>query len=223
MTNGYGVGVLGGTFDPIHYGHLRPALELLEHLALAEVRFVPCRIPAHRGMPSITAEQRLELVRLATAGQPGFLADDRELRRAGTSYMIDTLSSLREEIGATPLCLILGSDAFRELPTWRRWRELSDFAHIAVMQRPGAPLTLPPELEAFVAPRVTQEAERLRQQPAGLIWLQPVTQLAISATRIRELLAAGRSVRYLLPEAVLAHIQEQRLYQLPIASPITIC
>ena len=117
------IGVLGGTFDPIHFGHLRPALEILQALELDEIRFVPCRIPAHRATPSITAEQRLALVRLATAGQPGFVADDRELRRAGPSYMVDTLTSLRAEVGDAPLCLILGTDAFRELLSWRRWRE----------------------------------------------------------------------------------------------------
>ena len=122
------VGVLGGTFDPIHYGHLRPALELLETLELSEVRFIPCRIPAHRGAPSITAEQRLELVRLAIIGQPGFVADGRELRRAGPSYMVDTLVALRQELGDTPLCLILGSDAFQALTTWHRWQALTDLA-----------------------------------------------------------------------------------------------
>ena len=131
------VGVLGGTFDPIHHGHLRPALEVLEALGLAELRFVPCRIPAHRATPSVSAEQRLDLVRLATAEQAGFVADDRELRRPGPSYMIDTLASLRTEFGDTPLVLIVGSDAFRELHTWRRWRELTDLAHIAIMRRPG--------------------------------------------------------------------------------------
>ncbi len=106
-------------------------------LNLAEIRFVPCRIPVHRAAPSITAEQRFDLVRLATAEQPGFVADDRELRRAGPSYMVDTLASLREEVGGVPLCLIVGTDAFRELHTWRRWQELTDLAHIVVMQRPG--------------------------------------------------------------------------------------
>ena len=137
------IGVLGGTFDPIHYGHLRPALELLEALALAEVRFIPCRLPAHRGAPAITPEQRLELVRLATADQPGFVADDRELRRPGRSYMVDTLASLRQDLGETPLCLILGGDAFAALHTWRRWEDLSKLAHFIVMQRPGAAQPLP--------------------------------------------------------------------------------
>lgn len=211
--------MLGGTFDPVHYGHLRPALEVLELLDLAEVHFIPCRIPAHRGTPLIGAEERLELVRLATAEQPGFVADDRELRRPGPSYMVDTLDSLRREVGDAPLCLIVGGDAFRELHTWRRWQELTDLAHLVVMQRPGASPDLPPALEAFVAPRAVQEPAALLRRPAGGVLFRPVTQLAISATQIRRLLAQGQSVRYLLPEAVLAHIRDRALYR-PSDSPI---
>jgi len=208
------IGILGGTFDPIHYGHLRPALDLLEELELAEIRFIPCRIPAHRGTPLITAEQRLALVQLATAGQPGFITDDRELRRDGLSYMVDTLASLREDFGdQTPLCLIVGADAFRELHTWHRWQELPKLAHIVVMQRPGLLKPLIPVLEAFTAPRLVYDRFALRQKPAGGILFQPVTQLNISATQIRALLARGQSPRYLLPEAVLASIYAQTLYR----------
>ncbi|HRF62698.1 MAG TPA: nicotinate-nucleotide adenylyltransferase [Candidatus Competibacter sp.] len=208
----YPIGVLGGTFDPIHFGHLRPALELLEILELAEVRFIPCRIPAHRATPSLTAEQRLELVRLATAEQPGFVADDRELRRDGPSYMIDTLTSLRGEFGAVPLCLIVGTDAFRDLHTWRRWSELTEWAHLVVMQRPGPQQPLPPLLTDFVTSRLVSDTRALHRQSAGLILFQPMTQLDISATQIRALLARGQSPRYLLPETVLAHIRDRGYY-----------
>jgi nicotinate-nucleotide adenylyltransferase len=214
------IGILGGTFDPIHYGHLRTALELLKTLELAEMRFIPCRIPAHRGLPQVTAEQRMALVRLASDSQPGFVADDRELRRDGTSYMVDTLASLREDLGPeTPLCLIVGTDAFRELHTWHRWRELTDWAHIIVMQRPGILQPLPPILEMFITPRVIYDDLALRRKPAGGILFQPVTQLNISATQIRALLAHGQSPRYLLPEAVLAYIHDQSLYRSLSASP----
>ncbi len=208
------IGILGGTFDPIHYGHLRPALDLLEELELAEIRFVPCRIPAHRGTPLISAEQRLALVQLATAGQAGFVSDDRELRREGLSYMVDTLAALRGDFGdETPLCLIVGADAFRELHTWRRWQELPNLAHIVVMQRPGLLKPLAPALDAFTAPRLIHDRFALQRKPAGGILFQPVTQLDISATRIRTLLARGQSPRYLLPEAVLAYIHAQALYR----------
>ncbi|MCC8998764.1 MAG: nicotinate-nucleotide adenylyltransferase [Candidatus Contendobacter sp.] len=207
------IGILGGTFDPIHYGHLRPALEMLETLELAEIRFIPCRIPAHRAAPLITAEQRLALVRLAIVDQAGFVADDRELRREGPSYMVDTLASLRADCGDdTPLCLILGADAFRELPTWRRWQDLGHLAHIVVMQRPGVLPLFPPALEEFMTPRRVYDALALRRNPAGGILFQPVTQLHISATQIRTLLAHGQSPRYLLPEAVLDSIRDQALY-----------
>jgi nicotinate-nucleotide adenylyltransferase len=210
------IGILGGTFDPIHYGHLRPALELLETLELAEVRFIPCRIPAHRGTPQVTAEQRLALVQAAIAEQSGFIADDRELRREGTSYMVDTLATLRENFGQkTPLCLIVGADAFRDLPTWSRWQDLAKVAHIVVMQRPGAPQALPATLAEWVTPRIAPDASALREQPVGRILFQPVTQLDISATQIRALLARGQSPRYLLPEAVLACIYDWELYRSP--------
>ena len=208
------IGILGGTFDPIHYGHLRPALEMLETLQLAEVRFIPCRIPAHRATPLITAEQRLTLVQRAIADQPGFVADDRELRRDGPSYMVDTLASLRDDLGNDiPLCLILGADAFRGLPSWHRWQQLSELAHIVVMQRPGALSSLPPVLEEFIALRRIEEVIALRQKPAGSILFQLVTQLHISATQIRALLAHGQSPRYLLPEAALAYIHDRALYR----------
>lgn len=210
------IGILGGTFDPIHDGHLRPALELLETLNLAEIRFIPCRIPAHRAAPFITAEQRLKLVQLATAGQAGFVVDDRELRREGPSYMADTLASLRAELGdGVPLCLILGIDAFRGLPTWRRWRELSRFAHLVVMRRPGPDQPLPPALEALVRAHTVGDAGALRQATAGGILFQTVTQLDISATKIRALLACGQSPRYLLPDAALAYIRDRSLYRAP--------
>lgn len=208
------IGILGGTFDPIHYGHLRPALEMLETLQLAEVRFIPCRIPAHRATPLITAEQRLTLVQRSIADQPGFVADDRELRRDGPSYMVDTLASLRDDLGDDiPLCLILGADAFRGLPSWHRWQQLSELAHIVVMQRPGSLSSLPPVLEEFIALRLIEEVIALRRKPAGSILFQLVTQLHISATQIRALLAHGQSPRYLLPEAALAYIHDRGLYR----------
>lgn len=208
------LGIFGGTFDPIHYGHLRPALEVLEGLKLAEVRFIPCRVPVHRDAPQVTPEQRLALLRLALADQAGLVADDRELRRDTPSYMMDTLLALRAEVGAeVALCLMLGSDAFQHLPTWQRWTELTDLAHIVVMQRPGALPALPPTLETFIAPRRTSNAADLHAQAAGKILMHTVTQLDISATIIRQRLAAGQAVRYLLPDIALAYIQDRGLYQ----------
>jgi nicotinate-nucleotide adenylyltransferase len=211
------IGILGGTFDPVHYGHLRPALEMLEILGLAEVRFIPCRLPPHRDLPVATPEQRLTLLQLAVTDQPGFTVDDRELHRDGPSYMVDTLASLRTEVGETPLCLLLGMDAFSILPTWRRWQEIPELAHLVVTNRPDSGPPLSNTLNEWVEQRKIQQPEALRERPAGGILFQPVTQLAISATRIRQLLAEGHSPRYLLPETVWSAIRDQGWYRSPLS------
>ena len=177
------VGILGGTFDPVHHGHLRIALEVLEELELAQVRFIPCRQPAHRGQPVATPAQRWLLLQQAIAGQPEFIADDRELRREGPSYMVDTLASLRAGMGATPLCLLLGRDAFNDLPGWHRWRNILELTHLIVLERPGAAPTPSGELSQLLECHRLDHPGALREKTAGGILFQPVTQLAISAPR----------------------------------------
>ncbi|TAN50695.1 MAG: nicotinate-nucleotide adenylyltransferase [Methylococcaceae bacterium] len=204
-------GILGGTFDPIHHGHLRIALEVQEILALREVRFIPCRQPPHRGEPSATAEQRLHLLRLALGDMPGFVTDTRELERPGPSYMVDTLASLRAELGAAPLCLILGYDAFLGLPGWHRWRNLLDYAHWVVVRRPG-PAPVPTGALAALQQERRLEPEQLHTAACGGICFLPVSQLDISATQIRTLLRSGRNPSYLLPDAVLRFIEQTGLY-----------
>lgn len=213
------IGVFGGTFDPVHFGHLRPALELLEQLPLAEIRFIPCRHPPHRQTPVASPEQRLAMLQLAIAGEPRFIADERELARPGPSYMVDTLTSLRAEQGSVPLCLILGTDAFRGLPKWHRWAELIGLAHFLVMKRPGEPLPQEGELGHFLETRWISDSAPLMQQPMGWVLPLEVTQLEISATRIRTLARAGRSARYLLPEATWDYIQQKHLYSAPFFMP----
>lgn len=210
------IGILGGTFDPIHHGHLRIALEALETLELAELRLLPARTPPHRDTPGASPEQRLALLRLAVGDQRGFVIDERELRRDGPSYMVDTLASLRAEQPDTPLCLLVGHDAFVELPRWSRWSRLFELAHLVVLSRPGDWSDGSDELRAEVAARRLSEPAALANRPAGGVWFQDVTLLAISATRIRQLLAAGRSPRYLLPDSVIDHILSRGLYR---ASP----
>lgn len=207
------VGVFGGTFDPIHYGHLRVALEVLEALELAELRLLPARQPPHRDTPGASPEQRLALLRLAVADQPGFVIDERELRRSGPSYMVDTLTSLRAELPDSPLCLLVGRDAFGELPGWSRWKRLFELAHLVVLTRPGNWPELPAELNAEISDRRFSNPAGLTGRRAGGVWFQAVTPLAISATRIRELLANGHSPRYLLPDAVHEYIGAHRLYR----------
>ena len=212
------IGVLGGTFDPIHYGHLRLAEELGETLRLEEVRLIPSGTPPHRSAPAVPAEHRLAMTQLAAAGNPRFKVDEREVRRAGPGYTYDTLKALRAELGdARPLALLLGADAFLEFATWHRWREIFGLAHIAVAYRPGFPVEQ--WSERMLLPLAREYAARRMQQPlavhlapAGGIVVIPFTALDISATAIRDMLRAGASPRYLLPGAVLDYIRTHRLY-----------
>lgn len=212
------MGVLGGTFDPIHYGHLRPAEEVRDALCLSELRLIPARMPPHRAPPARPPEVRTGLVRAAVADDPHCVVDERELRRAGPSFTVDTLRELRAERPEAALCLILGWDSYRSLPLWSRWRELTDHAHLIVTTRPRASTALPAELEAWHGQRWVSGAgvqEALRAQSAGVVVLFPVTPLDISATAIRQDLACGRSVRHLMPEAARRQAAAEGLYGYP--------
>lgn len=209
------LGIFGGTFDPIHYGHLRPALELRDQLALSEVRFIPASVPPHRGEPTASAQQRLAMLQLALQGCAGMSIDERELHRDGPSYMADTLRSLRSEVGERPLVLLLGLDAFLGLPSWHAWHSIIEQAHIAVATRPGwqsEQLLQESPLAQLWRERLCDDAAPLHQTPAGRIVMVEVTPLDISATKIREQLQRGRSPRFLLPDNVLDYIERNRLY-----------
>lgn len=196
--------VLGGTFDPVHIGHLRVAWEAAEALD-ADVRLMPAQVPPHRPPPVASARQRARMLQLALAGQDRLTLDTRELDRPGPSYTFDTLQSLRTEFGdARSLILLLGADAFAGLPGWHRWRELFELAHIVVLTRPGHAMAWPAELAGQAVPRRAESAQRLREAPAGYVLELAVTPLEISASHVRALLAAGREPRWLLPEAVRA-------------------
>lgn len=216
------IGVLGGTFDPIHFGHLRPALEVYAALGLAELRFVPLRQAVHREPPHASGRHRLAMVEAAIRGQPGFVVDRRELDRPGGSYSYDTLASLRAEIGAEPpLCLLLGSDAFSGFLAWHRPLDILVLAHLIVMTRPGAEAPWDADLRALVEARRVRDRDRLAMAAGGYIHCQAVTQLEISATAIRQLVAAGQSPRFLLPDPVIEIIEQAELYrhtQSPTAS-----
>ena len=196
------IGIFGGTFDPIHYGHLRTAFELLQTLRFAEVRFIPCGDPPHRGETFATAVLRLEMVRLATRNEPDFIVDDRELRREGPSYSVDTLASLRGEFPNRSLCLITGMDAFLELPTWHRWDEILNYAHIVVAHRPGWQVPDDGALGVLLGDKRTRRADDLHEKLQGNIYVHAVTQLEIASTDIRSLVADGYDPRYLMPDSV---------------------
>lgn len=215
------VGVFGGTFDPVHFGHLRPALEVLQGCGLHEVRLIPCHVPPHRAMPQAGGDHRLELLRLAVAEVPGLVVDDRELRRPGRSFMVDTLASLRAELPATPLGLILGMDSFLSLPRWHRWRELTDYAHLIVMDRPGHNRPQGNELADWLEGRQAREPRDLGRSLAGQVLFHPVSQLDISATRIRGLIQGGLAPHFLLPATVWRRIAESGWYGWPAGATST--
>jgi len=206
------IGVFGGTFDPIHYGHLRTAFELWQSLRLAQVRFLPTGDPPHREPSLASPAQRLEMVRAAIAGEKAFVVDDREIRRSGVSYSVDTLLELRRDYPRQSLCLMLGMDAFLGMPNWHRWREIFDLAHVVVAHRPGwkAPITGP--LGEIMVDRGTGAVRELHGAPAGRIYVQSVTQLEISSTELRQLILAGRDLRYLVPDAVRELIKSSGCY-----------
>ena len=210
-----GIGIFGGTFDPIHYGHLRTAFELFHALRLAELRLVPAGRPPHRDAPLCDGGRRLAMLRAAAAEQPGFVVDERELRRAGPSYTVTTLRELRAEAPSRPLCLIVGMDAFLGLPQWHEWREIPRLAHLVVAHRPGSTAPADGPLGELLAERATQRVEDLHAAPAGRIHVRPVTQLEVSSTALRALIVAGHDPRYLLPDAVRAIIRDTGCYQHP--------
>lgn len=207
------VGIFGGTFDPVHYGHLRVALELKQALVLDEMRMLPNATPPHRDRPSASVEQRLDMLRLALSGQHDLQIDEREINRKGPSYMVDTLSSFRQELGADcSICLVVGSDSFQSLGSWHRWQELFDLAHIVIACRPGWQQDKSSEVGQLVRQRFIDDPVKLKTSPGGYILPQLVTQLAISATSIRQSILDGRSPRYLLPDSVLDFIEKHRIY-----------
>ncbi len=206
------IGVFGGTFDPVHYGHLRTAFEMLQALSFDHIRFVPSADPPHRGKTFASADLRLDMVRAAVADQPGFVVDDRELQREGPSYTFDTLTTMRAEFVDRPLGLILGMDAFLGLPTWHRWAELLDLAHVVVAHRPGwkAPDIGP--LGELISNHGTHRESDLHNSTHGRLHIHAVTQLEISSTEIRDLVAVGRDPRFLMPDDVRDIIASTRCY-----------
>lgn len=213
------LGIFGGTFDPVHFGHLRLAEEAVEALDLAGVRWIPAGQPALREPPLVATGDRLAMVRLAIADNSRFSVDAAEIEAARPSYTVPTLERLRRADqcgGHRPLVLLLGADAFAALPGWHRWQSLFALAHVAVAHRPGFPIEvdrLPLVLADCYRERHCADPALLATVPAGRIITFAMTQLAISATRIRALLAQGGSVRYLLPEAVIVHIRNKCLYR----------
>lgn len=203
---------LGGTFNPVHHGHLRLALDLVDELGFEQVSLVPCHLPTHRQLPSVSSAQRADMVAQAIQGCAALQLDRRELERNTASYSIDTLEELRSELGGqVSLSMIMGTDAYLGLPQWHRWRELSALAHLVVVQRPGYQLSLQGELADFDREH-SAEHSVLDQSPAGSVVHIDMRLLDISATEVRALTTAGRSTQYLIPDSVRQYIFEHGLY-----------
>ncbi|WP_455365279.1 nicotinate-nucleotide adenylyltransferase [Kaarinaea lacus] len=212
------IGIFGGTFNPVHWGHIRTALELKNALAMDKMLMVPCGIPPHRDEPETRAEIRLAMLSAAVADYAELQVDDRELKREGVSYTIDTLRSLREEEGEVPLCLCVGVDAFIDLDTWHEWRHLINLAHIVVAHRPGWPIEsleqrISAELKSMTHDHQVIDVDRLHNKPAGYVLMQKVTDIDISSSNIRDRIKQGKSINDMVPPQVLEIIESHKLYQ----------
>ena len=206
--------MLGGTFDPVHNGHLRMAVELHERLGGARLRLMPCHRPPHRDQPGADGVTRLGMLREALADEPGLMVDPRELEQDRVSYTGETLQQLRSELGTeTPLAMVVGTDAFNAFDRWQGWMQLPGLAHIIVVNRPGFPLALPEPVATMLEERRATDASELQRSASGLVLVMELPLLEIAATDVRSRAAAGRSIRYLVPDAVWRTVRDQGLYR----------
>jgi len=209
------IGIYGGTFDPVHFGHLRPAVDVYSLLNLAKIHFIPCGQPPHRNVPIASADQRLEMLSLAVERQPDFFVDDREITRAGPSYMVETIQSLRADFPGEKFCLIIGMDAFVNFDTWKDWETITDLVSLVITQRPRFEPDLIPStdlLQYMNEKRINDKDEFITAEDTHCFFCA-VTQLDISSTNIRKLVCDGNSIDYLVPEKVARYIQDKNLYR----------
>ena len=207
------IGIFGGTFDPVHYGHLRAATEAREKLGLKDMRLLPAGTPPHRSGTFASAEHRLAMLHLALNDECGLRVDDREIRRQGSSFMVDTLAQIRAEYPASPLLLMVGQDAANTLDQWHQWQALFDLAHLVIMRRPDSISIYADDLESRIRPRLVNSPADLMSSPAGGVLPLELTQLAISSTDIRRRIGLAKSPRFLLPDEVIAYIRKHGLYE----------
>jgi len=205
------MGVYGGSFDPVHLGHLRAALEVQQLLQLDEIRFLPSGQPPHRDAPEADDELRLRMLIAAIGDQPGFLVDRREMRRDGPSYTVTTLELLRADFPDTSLVLIVGMDAFLGLPDWYRWRELLELAHLVVAHRPGWKPPASGSLGELLKARASDDPDQFLSGH-GRIFVHAVTALDIASSDIRSAVGRGESIRYLVPDSVREIIMDSGCY-----------
>lgn len=213
------IGIFGGTFNPVHWGHVRTASEIRNALSLEKVLMVPCGIPPHRDQPEASSEARLAMLSLAIEGFPELDIDNRELKRNKPSYSVDTLKSLHDDDPGQSYALCVGADAFLHLDTWHQWEELFDLAHLIVAHRPGWSLQglqdqLSDELKQQLNKRLVHDSGEIERQHAGLIMPLKVTDIDISSSDIRRRVANNESISGLVPVAVESYIRKHELYRL---------
>jgi nicotinate-nucleotide adenylyltransferase len=207
------IGILGGSFDPVHFGHLRLAMECIEAIGLEKVIFVPLNIPAHRDPLIASAQQRKAMLSLATSTNSRFEISNVELERDETSYMVDTLQLLRQLHPNESLCLIMGMDAFIHFDDWRQWQRIPEMANLIITNRPDSHHEITnAQLNQLLKTRLTNDNAQLANTPAGKIRMIDIPLLDISSSRIRHLLAQGTPVDYLLPDAVIHYITTHKIY-----------
>lgn len=203
------IGINGGTFDPIHFGHLRPALEVMQQLNLQQVHFIPCYQPVHKGSPQVSVEQRCAMIEMAIRNQPKFVLNDVEINKGGSSYTVETLEILKQQFPYDSLVLMMGTDAFAKFHTWHRWQDIIQLANIVIMHRPGEPVPLDCTSGLIYQKHQVTKFTQAHGQMLDL----DVIQLDISSTYIREQISNGKSAEYLLQPCVMEYIKEQGLYQ----------
>lgn len=203
------IGYLGGSFDPIHFGHLRVAVEFAQAFRLSKLALMPCFQSPHRDMPAATAKQRYRMLQLAIQGSSVLQIDGRELLASQKSYTVDSLAAIRQEVGPDrALYFAMGADAFASIERWKDYQRLFELANIVVLHRPGYQLTInSPRQQAYCAELTGQH------YPSGKLYDLAVTSLGISSTQIRQAIQNKQSIQYLVPEQVASYIQQQRLYQ----------
>ncbi len=206
------IGILGGTFDPVHAGHLRLAIEARQRLQLNEVRLIPLHIPPHRPAPVASNEQRLQMLFSATGNIDGLSIDEREIKRNDTSWTIDTLKSIRDQYADNPVCLLLGSDAFAGFDQWKNWQDITDYAHIVIVNRAFETNNHGSGLKDWLSLRLTHNNNDLISSRCGHVFQLELPLLDVSSSYIRAQIAAGRDIDFLVPESVQKIIHEQKLY-----------
>jgi len=205
--------VFGGTFDPVHRGHVETVCAVARLLVDVDVYLVPCQIPAHRPKPTALPEDRLKMLELAVGSQEGFFVDDCELKREGISYTFDTLLGYREKVGeSAPLLFLMGFDSWVTLPSWHRWEELTDLSHLMILERPGADQDTPDVLRKWGETRKVQEPEEMMNSSSGKVCFVSMDQIDVSASRLREAIAQGGSIEGDVNPLVMNYIRQHNLY-----------